>query len=356
MWVGATGFGGPLVTLNMLKQAFVQELEWLSEKDFLERMGMCKLLPGPVSSMMSAMIGKKFFGFWGSLLALLCFLLPAFLIIVTWILLGDLLLSRVSEVYSQSLLWVFRLYIVAAIFVASFKLLIDTWKAMNLEILPKLVLFISILLLAYAGVSLRWIELEILGAAVLMGVVLYTLAPSLFKPQKNFKVVTVLGVLALFFLASIIVFGTGFMLFPYLERELVQKGLMSSQTFQSGILLGNLSPGPVVIASTYFGWKLAGFWGALAATVGVFSGPFILVNVFYSGLERLRAKPIIQYLSLCIVPAVVLVLLHFNLGFIKDLSINLKSIGVLLLFFLILWFKAPFKIQVPLVLVLAYFL
>ena len=79
LWVGATGFGGPLVTLNMLKQAFVQDLAWLSEKDFLERMGMCKLLPGPVSSMMSVMIGKKFFGFWGSLLALLCFLLPAFL-------------------------------------------------------------------------------------------------------------------------------------------------------------------------------------------------------------------------------------------------------------------------------------
>lgn len=43
LWVGATGFGGPLATLNMLKNAFVHNLEWLSEKDFLECMGVCKL-------------------------------------------------------------------------------------------------------------------------------------------------------------------------------------------------------------------------------------------------------------------------------------------------------------------------
>jgi len=354
-WVGATGFGGPLVTLNMLKQAFVQDLDWLSEKDFLEHMGMCKLLPGPVSSMMSVMIGKKFFGFWGSFLALLCFLLPAFLIVVGWMIFGESITAHMSEDYSHSLLWVFRLFIVAAIFVASFKLLVDTWKAMKLNVYPKVLLFLSILLLAYVGVEYRLIELEILGAALFMGLVLYRVFPSFFRPQTKIQSFTFLSVFALFFLASVIVFGTGFMLFPYLERELVQKGLLSQEAFQSGILLGNLSPGPVVIASTYYGWKLAGFWGALAATVGVFSGPFILVNVFYSALERLRANPMIQYLSLCIVPAVVLVLLHFNLGFMSEVSLSLKSISVLLLFFLILWFKAPLKVQVPIVLVLPYF-
>ena len=188
-----------------------------------------------------------------------------------------------------------------------------------------------------------------------MGLVLNRIFPSFFRSQTKIQSFTFLSVFALFFLASVIVFGTGFMLFPYLERELVQKGLLSQEAFQSGILLGNLSPGPVVIASTYYGWRLAGFWGALAATIGVFSGPFILVNVFYSALERLRANPMIQYLSLCIVPAVVLVLLHFNFGFMSEVTFSLKSISVLLLFFLILWFKAPLKVQVPIVLVLAYF-
>jgi chromate transporter len=355
LWVGCTGFGGPLVTLNMLKQAFVQDLAWLSEKDFLERMGMCKLLPGPVSSMMSAMIGKKFFGFWGSLLAIFCFLLPAFLIVVGWMIFGEFITAHMSEVYSHSLLWVFRLFIVAAIFVASIKLLIDTWRSMQLKVFPKVLLFLGILLLAHVGVHYRLIELEIMSSALFMGLVLYRFFPSFFRPQTKIQVFTFLSVFGLFFLASVIVFGTGFMLFPYLERELVQKGLLSQEAFQSGILLGNLSPGPVVIASTYYGWKLAGFWGALAATIGVFSGPFILVNVFYSGLERLRRKPIVQYLSLCIVPAVVLVLLHFNLGFMSEVSLSLKSLSVLLLFFFILWFKAPLKVQVPIVFVLAYF-
>ena len=76
--------------------------------------------------------------------------------------------------------------------------------------------------------------------------------------------------------------------------------------------------------------------GALAATIGVFSGPFFLVNVFYSRLERLRESPMNQHLSLCVVPGVVLVLLHFNLGFMSEITLNLKDVSIFLLFFLIL--------------------
>ena len=51
--LGATGFGGPLVTIHLMKEAFVRKLEWISEREFLERMGKVKLLPGPVSSLMA---------------------------------------------------------------------------------------------------------------------------------------------------------------------------------------------------------------------------------------------------------------------------------------------------------------
>ena len=150
--------------------------------------GCVQTLPGNVSSMMSVVIGKRFFGFWGSLLALLGFLLPAFLIVVGWMIFGEF-------IYAQ-------------------------WKAMKLEVLPKVLLFLGTLLLAYVGVQYRLIELEILGAALLMDLVLYRVFPSFFRPQSKINLYF-LKCFRFDFFASVIVFGTGFMLFPYLERELV---------------------------------------------------------------------------------------------------------------------------------------
>jgi chromate transporter len=40
-----------------------------------------------------------------------------------------------------------------------------------------------------------------------------------------------------------------------------------------------ISPGPVVITATFVGYLVAGFWGSVVSTVGIFLPSFILVLV-----------------------------------------------------------------------------
>lgn len=334
------------MTLNLMKQAFVDELAWMSEEEYLQRMGVCKLLPGPVSSIMSLILGRKFFGFWASLAGLVCYILPAFLIVLGWIYCGPIIQEAIPVSFRLLLINNFKLYIVCAIFIASFKLMMDSWKSFKLKNFQKVILFSLIIGMAVGSILLKRIEIEIIIYALILGLLAYT-AIDKGRPKKLYSF-SIFGILALFFIASVIVFGTGYMIFPYLERELVAKGIMSLSDFNAALMLGNLSPGPVIIACTYFGYVLGGLGGAIAATIGVFGGPVVIVSLGYTALEKLRKYPIVSFLSLCVVPAVVVVLLNFNLTLLKDISFSKVTyvIGLLLLvlqykklnFFLLLMF------------------
>lgn len=49
-----------------------------------------------------------------------------------------------------------------------------------------------------------------------------------------------------------------------------------------------ISPGPVVITATFVGYIVAGFWGSLVSTIGIFLPSFILVLVAAPVLIRHR--------------------------------------------------------------------
>lgn len=60
------------------------------------------------------------------------------------------------------------------------------------------------------------------------------------------------------------------------------------------LAIGMLSPGPVVITATFVGYLVAGFWGALASTVGVFLPSFLMVLIVAPALIRHRANRHVQ--------------------------------------------------------------
>ena len=106
----------------------------------------------------------------------------------------------------------------------------------------------------------------------------------------------VLGQLSAFFLkAGSLTFGSGLVIVPFLEKELVQQhGWLGGREFLVAVAVGMMSPGPVVITATFVGYLVAGFWGSLASTISIFLPSFILILVVAPILVRHRGNANVQ--------------------------------------------------------------
>jgi chromate transporter len=105
-----------------------------------------------------------------------------------------------------------------------------------------------------------------------------------------------LAKLLLFFLkAGALTFGSGLVIVPFLQQGVVQQyGWLGERDFLIAVAVGMISPGPVVITATFVGYLVAGFWGSLAATIGIFLPSFVLVLVVAPLLARHRSKRNVQ--------------------------------------------------------------
>jgi chromate transporter len=107
---------------------------------------------------------------------------------------------------------------------------------------------------------------------------------------------SILGKLLLFFLkAGSLTFGSGLVIVPFLEKGLVQQtGWLDERQFLVAVAMGMLSPGPVVITATFVGYVVAGFWGSVISTIGIFLPSFLLVLIVAPILMRYRTNPNVQ--------------------------------------------------------------
>ena len=82
---------------------------------------------------------------------------------------------------------------------------------------------------------------------------------------------------------------------PFLEKGLVQQtGWLNERDFLVAVAIGMMSPGPVVITATFVGYLVAGFWGSVVATIGIFLPSFLLILIVAPILVRYRANPNVQ--------------------------------------------------------------
>ena len=68
LWIGARSFGG---VLPWAYRTMVEERRWLTHADFAETIGLCQFLPGPNIGNASIVLGKRWFGLAGSVVAFL---------------------------------------------------------------------------------------------------------------------------------------------------------------------------------------------------------------------------------------------------------------------------------------------
>ena len=85
------------------------------------------------------------------------------------------------------------------------------------------------------------------------------------------------------------------MIVPFLEQGLVRQfGWLDGHQFLIAVAIGMISPGPVVITATFVGYLVAGFWGSLVSTVGIFLPSFLFVLIAAPLLARHRGNANVQ--------------------------------------------------------------
>ncbi len=89
-----------------------------------------------------------------------------------------------------------------------------------------------------------------------------------------------------------VIYGSGYVLLAFLRTDLVQ-GLhwLTERQLLDAIAVGQFTPGPVFTTATFIGYVVAGWPGALLATLGIFLPSFAFIAGVRSLATRLRASP-----------------------------------------------------------------
>jgi chromate transporter len=91
---------------------------------------------------------------------------------------------------------------------------------------------------------------------------------------------------------DLIAFGGGFASVPLMLHEIVEvRSWMDGPTFLNGIVLGQFTPGPIVITATFVGYLVHGLVGALIATIAIFLPSFLILIGVAPWFDRVRSSP-----------------------------------------------------------------
>ena len=258
-----------------------------------EGIAICQSLPGPLAIQVGIYIAYLRGGFWGAWAGGWAFILPNFVIVAT---LGALYvhfggLSPVTAIFYGVAPAVIALILSSCYSLA--KLGMEDW----LQWVIAAVCFV-VTVAVQAEVALLFIAAGIAGIFYYGTFLRGKRVPSLpllaavpvAAAATNGAAGSILGKLLLFFLkAGSLTFGSGLVIVPFLEKGLVQQtGWLDERQFLVAVAMGMISPGPVVITATFVGYLVAGFWGSVVSTVGIFLPSFLMILVVAPILMRYR--------------------------------------------------------------------
>jgi len=296
--LGLLGFGGPVALVGQMERELVAERGWLSKEQMREAIAICQSLPGPLAIQVGIYISYLRAGFWGAWAGGWAFILPNFVIVAAlgalYVYLGDL--QPVTAIF----------YGVSPAVIAL--ILHSCYRLAKLGMEDPVQWAIAAVCLVVTVILQAEVALLFIGAGI-VGILYYG---NLFRRQPPIVLqvgaapvlaqlaptasASTLSKLFLFFLkAGSLTFGSGLVIVPFLEQGLVQQyGWLNQRQFLIAVAVGMISPGPVVITATFVGYLVAGFWGSLVSTVGIFLPSFILVLVAAPLLAKYRANPNVQ--------------------------------------------------------------
>lgn len=278
--LGIFAFGGPAAHVAMMEDEIVTKRKWMSKERFIDMYGFTSLIPGPNSTEMAILMGYHRGGMIGLIIAGVSFILPAVLIVLA---LAFVYVNYGSLPLVAGLFDGVKPVILAIVLQALYRLSKNVLSSFE-----KVLIFIAVLALSFFGFS--EIPLILIGASI------YFIIKKM--PKNKTYVVEPMSwflVFLVFLKIGSVLYGSGYVLLSFLETEFVLRyGAITSQTLLDAVAVGQFTPGPVFTTATFIGYVIAGFPGAIAATIGIFLPSFLLVGLVFPWFEKLRKNPILS--------------------------------------------------------------
>ncbi len=292
--LGCFAFGGPAAHIAMMEDEVVTKRKWMTREHFLDLMGATNLIPGPNSTEMTMHCGYERAGRKGLFVAGICFIFPAVVItgFLAWLYVSYGSLPEIAPFIKGIQPAV--LAIIASAIIKLGKKAIKNWE---LAVLGVLVLGVSL-----AGIN----EIIALLAGGIAGGLYFLLkrnatgtksiAPIflLFISAETISKLSALKIFWTFLKVGSILYGSGYVLFAYLDAELVTNGYLTRPELMEAIGIGQFTPGPVLSTATFIGYQLGGFWGAIAATLGIFLPSFLFVWILNPLIPRMQKSKVLR--------------------------------------------------------------
>ncbi|MDD3004149.1 chromate efflux transporter [Flavobacterium sp.] len=287
--LGIIGFGGPAAHIAMMQEEVVYKRKWLTEQRFLDLIGATNLIPGPNSTEMAIHIGHEKGGWKGLVVAGLCFILPAVLITGIFAYLYQQY-GQLPEV--QPLIYGIKPAIIAIILGAVFPLAKKSLKSTELIGIGVLVLW---------GALWNIHEIYLMFGAGFLALFLTYLRNKKYDHLNTFLPLALLQfshtnllsttnthLFWIFLKIGALLYGSGYVLFAFLDTELVAVGLLTRKELMDAIAVGQFTPGPVFSSVTFIGYQINGLTGAIVSTIAIFLPSFVFVALLNPIVKKMR--------------------------------------------------------------------
>lgn len=325
--LGCLSFGGPVAHIGYFHAELVERRKWLSDSHFADLVALCQFLPGPASSQVVYALGQHRAGFFGAMVASLCFTLPSAILMIAFALsLAALPSGALAEAGWLHGLKVAAVAVVAqAVWGMGKKLCPDRpRRAVALAAAAALLVAASslaqVLVIIAGGLVGWWLYRSGDGATsaasspaapqpagppapgrrpshpaaglalIAFGALLFIL-PVLTAASGSREV----AVFDAFYRSGALVFGGGHVVLPLLHAEVVPTWLSDAQ-FLAGYGAAQAIPGPLFTFAGYLGaamspssW-LMGLWALLA----IFLPAWLLIGGTLPFWDRLRQRAPVQ--------------------------------------------------------------
>jgi chromate transporter len=278
--LGSLGFGGPAALVGYMQRDLVEREHWLTPDEFAQGVALSAALPGPLAAQVAMWIGFLRRGFWGCTVAAVSFIAPPFVLVV---------LVAIIYVHFQQEHWLRALFY--GIGPATCALVFESCFRLGKKYLPdlKMKTLAAICLIVTVAARAELIVLFVIGG--LLGIAIYA-PPSWLKLKRGALLLfaplpcvaigpvshKLLSIALLFFKAGAFTFGSGLAVAPFLHQNaVIDHAWITEQQFTDTVAVGMITPGPVVIMSTFAGYLMSGFWGAVIASICVFLPVYLAV-------------------------------------------------------------------------------